>query len=82
MEERLPHLLRLVEFSNGATASPAEIWTIHPMPIGGFSQVELEMPLPPIERRSNIGGKLAMCGNQVCVPLSAVATPRNRSMAV
>jgi hypothetical protein len=42
LEGRLPQLLRRIEFSNGATASLAEIWTIHPMPMEGFSQADLD----------------------------------------
>lgn len=41
LESRLPRLLKRIEFSNGTVASLAEIWTINPMPIGGFTPEEL-----------------------------------------
>ncbi|MEJ0050159.1 MAG: hypothetical protein WDN02_02900 [Methylovirgula sp.] len=41
LESHVPRLLRRIEFSNGAVASSAEIWTVNPMPMGGFSPEEL-----------------------------------------
>ena len=41
LESHLPRLLKRIEFSNGAVASMGEIWTINPMPMGGFSAEEL-----------------------------------------
>ena len=41
LENHLPRLLKRIEFSNGAVASLNEIWTINPMPKGGFSTEEL-----------------------------------------
>jgi hypothetical protein len=41
LDSQLPHLLKRIEFSSGAAASLAEIWTINPMPIGGFSAEKL-----------------------------------------
>ena len=41
LESHLPRLLKRIEFSNGAVASLGEIWTINPMPMGGFSAEEL-----------------------------------------
>ena len=41
LESYLPGLLKRIEFSNGAVASLGEIWTINPMPMGGFSAEEL-----------------------------------------
>jgi hypothetical protein len=41
LESHLPRLLKRIEFSNGAIASLGEIWTINPMPVGGFSAEEL-----------------------------------------
>ncbi|MDE0450797.1 MAG: hypothetical protein OXI90_03395 [Gammaproteobacteria bacterium] len=41
LENYLPRLLNRIEFSNGAVASLREIWTINPMPKGGFSAEEL-----------------------------------------
>ena len=38
---QLPILLKRIEFSNGASASLAEIWTVNPMPIEGFTAEEL-----------------------------------------
>lgn len=37
----LPRILKRIEFSNGATASLAEIRTINPMPTDGFTDEEL-----------------------------------------
>ena len=42
LENRLPRLLRRIEFSNGAVAGLNEIWTVNPMPMEGFSQAELD----------------------------------------
>ena len=41
LESYLPRLLKRIEFSNGAVVSLGEIWTINPMPMGGFSAEEL-----------------------------------------
>lgn len=41
LEGQLPRILKRIPFSNGAVASLAEIWTINPMPIKGFTQEEL-----------------------------------------
>lgn len=41
LKGHLPRLLKSIEFSNGAVASLGEIWTINPMPMGGFSAEEL-----------------------------------------
>ena len=41
LEGKLPTLLKRIPFSNGVIASLAEIWTINPMPIGGFDDKEL-----------------------------------------
>lgn len=41
LESQLPRLLKRIEFSNGAVVSLGEIWTINPMPMGGFSAEEL-----------------------------------------
>ncbi len=41
LESHLPSVLERIEFSNGAVASLGEIWTINPMPMGGFSAEEL-----------------------------------------
>ncbi len=41
LENYLPRLLKRIEFSNGAVAGLGEIWTINPMPKGGFSAEEL-----------------------------------------
>ena len=41
LESHLPRLLKRIEFSNGAVVSLGEIWTINPMPMGGFSAEEL-----------------------------------------
>jgi len=42
LENRLPRLLRCIEFSNGAIADLNEIWTVNPMPMEGFAQTELD----------------------------------------
>jgi hypothetical protein len=39
---RLKEMLDQIKFSDGTTASFGEIWTINPMPKGGFSQDELD----------------------------------------
>ena len=41
LESQLPRLLRRIEFSNGMSASLAEIWTVNPMPLEGFTDEEL-----------------------------------------
>jgi hypothetical protein len=41
LESQLPWILKRIEFSNGAVASLAEIWTVNPMPIDGFTDEEL-----------------------------------------
>jgi len=41
LESHVPRLLKRIEFSNGAVASLAEIWTVNPMPMAGFSPEEL-----------------------------------------
>ncbi len=41
LEGQLPKILKRMAFSNGAVASLAEIWTVNPMPIGGFTDEEL-----------------------------------------
>lgn len=41
LESQLPMILRRIEFSNGIAASLAEIWTVNPMPIEGFTDEEL-----------------------------------------
>lgn len=41
LEGQLPRILKRIEFSNGVAASLAEIWTVNPMPIGGFTDEEL-----------------------------------------
>lgn len=42
LEDHVPRVLKRIEFSNGMTASIGEIWTVHPMPMDGFTQVELD----------------------------------------
>lgn len=42
LESHIPRLLKRIEFSNGMVANLAEIWTINPMPVGGFTQEELD----------------------------------------
>lgn len=42
LESHLPRLLKRIEFSNGMTANLKDIWTINPMPVGGFTQEELD----------------------------------------
>ncbi|MBY5711844.1 hypothetical protein [Rhizobium leguminosarum] len=41
LESHVPRLMKRIEFSNGAIASLDEIWTVNPMPIGGFTAEEL-----------------------------------------
>jgi len=41
LDGQLPRILKLIPFSNGVVASLAEIWTVNPMPIGGFTDEEL-----------------------------------------
>ena len=41
LESHVPRLLKRIEFSNGVVASIGEIWTVNPMPMGGFSPEEL-----------------------------------------
>jgi hypothetical protein len=41
LESHVPRLLKRIEFSNGVVASLGEIWTVNPMPMGGFSLEEL-----------------------------------------
>jgi hypothetical protein len=41
LESHVPRLLKRIEFSNGAVASLGEIWTVNPMPMGGFTAEEL-----------------------------------------
>jgi hypothetical protein len=41
LESQLPRILKRIEFSNGVAASLAEIWTVNPMPIEGFTDEEL-----------------------------------------
>lgn len=41
LESHVSRLMRRIEFSNGAVASLDEIWTVNPMPIGGFTAEEL-----------------------------------------
>lgn len=41
LESHVPRLMKRIEFSNGAVASLDEIWTVNPMPIGGFAAEEL-----------------------------------------
>lgn len=41
LDAHLPRILKRIEFSNGAVASLAEIWTVNPMPIEGFTDEEL-----------------------------------------
>lgn len=38
---QLPRILKRIEFSDGATASLAEIWNINPMPAEGFTDEDL-----------------------------------------
>lgn len=42
LEDHVPRVLKRIEFSNGMTANISEIWTINPMPAGGFTQEELD----------------------------------------
>ncbi|WP_225199238.1 hypothetical protein [Gluconobacter oxydans] len=42
LEGHIPRLLRRIEFSNGMAANIKDIWTINPMPVGGFTQEELD----------------------------------------
>ena len=58
LESRLPRLLRRIEFSNGAVAGLDEIWTVNPMPMGGFSPEELAaVDLAQGEERSVLWGR-------------------------
>jgi hypothetical protein len=41
LESHVPRLLKRIEFSNGVVVSLGEIWTVNPMPMGGFSLEEL-----------------------------------------
>jgi hypothetical protein len=41
LEGQLPRILKRIPFSNGEVAGLAEIWTVNPMPIGGFADDEL-----------------------------------------
>ena len=43
LESHVPRLLRRIEFSNGMVANLSEIWTINPMPVGGFTEAELDI---------------------------------------
>jgi hypothetical protein len=50
--------LRRIEFSNGAVAGLDEIWTVNPMPVGGFSQEELDaVDLAQGDERMGPGGE-------------------------
>ena len=40
--KKLKELLENIKLSNGDTVSIGEIWTIHPMPKGGFTKEELD----------------------------------------
>jgi hypothetical protein len=42
LRDRIESLMRRIEFSNGTVADLSEIWTINPMPKGGFTQAELD----------------------------------------
>jgi hypothetical protein len=42
LPNRIPSLLRRIEFSNGTVAGIREIWTVNPMPKGGLSQADLD----------------------------------------
>lgn len=42
LENHIPRLLQRIEFSNGMAANIKDIWTINPMPAGGFTQEELD----------------------------------------
>jgi hypothetical protein len=42
LESHVPRILRRIEFSNGMVANLSEIWTINPMPMGGFTEDELD----------------------------------------
>ena len=58
LESHIPRLLRRIEFSNGMVANLKEIWTINPMPIGGFTQEELdEVDMSQGEERSGPQGE-------------------------
>ena len=39
---RVAHMLSEIKLSNGAVIGIDEIWTIHPMPLKGFTEQELE----------------------------------------
>ena len=41
LESHIPRLLKRIEFSNGVVANVSDIWTVNPMPIGGFTDEEL-----------------------------------------
>ncbi|WP_438382321.1 hypothetical protein ABHV46_00930 [Asaia sp. BMEF1] len=41
LDGQLPRILKRIPFSNGAVASLTEIWTVNPMPIGGFTDKKL-----------------------------------------
>ena len=58
LQDRIPSLLRRIEFSNGSVAGLSEIWTINPMPRGGFSQAELDaVDLSEAEERAGPNGE-------------------------
>ena len=58
LQARIPALLRHIEFSNGTIADLSEVWTINPMPKGGFTQAELDaVDLSAAEERAGPNGE-------------------------
>jgi hypothetical protein len=58
LQARIPTLLRRIQFSNGTVAGLSEIWTINPMPKGGFTQAELDaVDLSEAEQRAGPNGE-------------------------
>jgi hypothetical protein len=56
--KKLKQMLDRIQFSDGTTVSFGEIWTINPMPVGGFKDEELaDVDLKEAEQRLGDGGE-------------------------
>ena len=56
--EKLQEMFSRIKFSDGTTANFGEIWTVNPMPKGGFSDEELKaVDMSEGEEKSGPGGE-------------------------
>ena len=76
--KRLAKVLNVIKFSDVSTAGITEIWTINPMPKGGFTERQLAA-VDLNEAESPVGPNGKRCGRCSATPITALPFKRKTS---